>query len=451
MLVTDDDHPSLSSSTVSTTPTAPQPTAAARDLSHRDLTLDFARVLCVILVVITHLLLVGIGRNAAGQITVARTLELQPWFNGLSWGGQIMPLFFVVGGFASLTAWRSAVRRGGTATEYVRGRVIRLALPTLPLFIFYVIVIGAAILAGVDPSFLQGITTGAGSPLWFIAAYVLVQACVPIMAGFHQRSPKLTLLILLAGAIVVDVIRYSTGVIEVGLTSLAFVWLFIQQVGFWYADGWFSRRAWWQLVLIAVLCYVALVPLTTIGTYSADMLSNLNPPTIPLIVLAVAQACVLRLLQRPLAALMRTRGAQGFVYLAGTRLMTIYLWHLPLIIALSGLCLIVPGALPEPASAAWWWTRIPFFLVVLIGLYGISFLVGRFERPRTFTTTPSALAVGIAAALTFIPAFAVLEWFLDFDFAVLGAVCMAASVLLLGWRPWSTSQRSLERKTALLS
>jgi hypothetical protein len=271
------------------------------------------------------------------------------------------------------------------------------------------------------------------------------------MAGFHQRAPKLTLVILLAGAILVDVIRYSTGVIEVGLISLAFVWLFIQQVGFWYADGWFSRRAWWQLVLIAVVCYVALVPLTTTGTYSADMLSNLNPPTIPLIVLAVAQACVLRLLQRPLAALMRTRGARGFVYLAGTRLMTIYLWHLPLIIALSGLCLIVPGALPEPASATWWWTRIPFFLVVLIGLYGISFLVGRFERPRTFTTTPSALAVGIAAALTFIPAFAVLEWFLDFDLAVLGAVCMAASVLLLGWRPWSTAQRSLQLKTAPVS
>jgi surface polysaccharide O-acyltransferase-like enzyme len=357
----------------------------------------------------------------------------------------------VVGGFASLTAWRSAVRRSGTPAEYVRGRVIRLALPALPLFIFYVIVIGAAILAGVDPTFLQGITTGAGSPLWFIAAYVLVQAFVPLMARFHQRAPKLTLLILLAGAILVDGLRYSTGITEVGLINLALVWLFIQQVGFWYADGWFSRRAWWQLVVIAVACYAALVPLTTIGPYSADLLSDLNPPTVALMVLAVAQACILRLLKRPLSALMRTRGAQGFVYFAGTRLMTVYLWHLPLIIALSGLCLIVPGALPAPASAAWWWTRIPFFVVVLAGLYGISFLVGRFERPRRFATTPSAIEVGIAAALTFIPTFAVLEWFLDFTLAAVGAVCIAAAVVLLGWRPWSSAEQRLERKTAQLS
>jgi fucose 4-O-acetylase-like acetyltransferase len=440
--------------TVSATATPPQataPAAASTNQSHRDLTLDFARVLCVILVVITHLLLVGIGRSTTGQISVARTLELQSWFNGVSWGGQIMPLFFVVGGFASLTAWRGAVRKGGTAAEYVRGRVIRLALPALPLFIFYVIVIGAAILAGVDRAFLQGVTTGAGSPLWFIAAYVLVQAFVPTMAGFHQRAPKLTLVILLACAILVDVLRYSTGITEIGLINLAFVWLFIQQVGFWYADGWFARRAWWQLVLIAVVCYLALVPLTTIGPYSADMLSNLNPPTIPLIVLAVAQACVLRLLKRPLSALMRTRGAQGFVYLAGTRLMTIYLWHLPLIIALSGLCLIIPGALPAPASAVWWWTRIPFFVILLAGLYGISFLVGRFERPRTFTTTPSPLAVGVAALLAFIPTFAILEWFLDFNLAALGAVFIAAAVLLLGWRPWPTAEQRRTRKTAALS
>jgi surface polysaccharide O-acyltransferase-like enzyme len=429
MLVTIDDHQAPTA--------APESRAATTKavLASRDLTLDFVRVFCVLLVVVIHMLEVGVGRPISGGLAVTRPLEHQPWFDGATWAGQIMPLFFVVGGFASLTAWRSAVRRGGTAASYIQGRVIRLALPALPLFIFYVIVIGIAQLLGVDAAFLKGITNGAGSPLWFLAAYVLVQTFVPLMARLHEQAPRLTLVVLFGAAVVVDVGHFGTGIVEVGLFNLVFVWLFVQQVGFWYADGWFARRAWWQLVAIAAVCYVALEPLTTIGPYSPNMLVDLNPPTVPLMLLAIAQACVLRLLKRPLTALMRTKGAQGLVFVAGSRLMTIYLWHLPLIIAVSGLCIVIPGFLPAPASADWWWSRIPFYLVVLAGLYGLSFLVGRFERPRKFDTTPPLPAVITASALAFIPAFAILEWFLDFRLAVLGAVCVAAAVLILGWRP----------------
>lgn len=84
------------------------------DLSKRDLTLDLARVFCVLLVVVIHLLETGVGSGPDGLV-VSRPLEHQPWFNGVTWVFQIMPLFFVVGGFASKTAWRSLERRGGSA------------------------------------------------------------------------------------------------------------------------------------------------------------------------------------------------------------------------------------------------------------------------------------------------------------------------------------------------
>ena len=38
------------------------------DLSKRDLTLDLARVFCVLLVVVIHLLMVGVGLNSACAI-----------------------------------------------------------------------------------------------------------------------------------------------------------------------------------------------------------------------------------------------------------------------------------------------------------------------------------------------------------------------------------------------
>jgi hypothetical protein len=407
-------------------------TPTSIDLSKRDLTLDLARVFCVLLVVVIHLLFVGVGRDASGALSVSRPLDHQSWFPLATWAGQIMPLFFVVGGFASLTAWRGVRRRGGTASDYVRSRVLRLAQPALPLFVFYAVVLGGAGLLGIDPDLLSTVATGAGSPLWFLAAYALCQAFVPIMAGWHSRAPRATLGVLLLGAILIDVARYSTGITSIGLVNLFFVWLLVQQLGFWYADGWFDRRKWWQLVAVAALCYASLIPLTVVAPYSDDMLTNLNPPTLPLVALALGQACVLRLLRPALASLMRTRGAKAVVFLVGSRLMTIYLWHLPIIIILSGVALLIPGASPQPASEAWWLTRPVMYVLVLIALFGLSFLVGRWETPRQFGPTPPRLIVVIGAVLTFLPAFLVMQWFLNFWFAAIGVIAYGSAVLLLG-------------------
>jgi hypothetical protein len=383
--------------------------------------------------------MIGVGFDADGALVVSRPLENQAWFDGATWVGQIMPLFFVVGGFAALTAWRSLQRRGQGASDYVRNRVLRLAQPAFPLFVFYVVVLGGATFIGIDPTLLDTVAIGAGSPLWFLAAYTLCQALVPTMAGWHARAPRATLVVLLAGVIVVDAVRYSVGISFIGLANLFFVWLLVQQIGFWYADGWFARRSWWQLVLIAAGAYATLFPLTAFGPYDTDMLTNLNPPTLPLVCLALAQACVLRLLRPALARLMNTHAARAVVFVVGSRLMTIYLWHLPMIIVLSGIALLIPGASPEPASATWWWTRPIMFVVVMAAIFGLSFLVGRWEAPREITATPPGGVVALAAILSFIPAFAVMEWFLDLKLAILGAVLLGVSVLLLGRWPARTT------------
>jgi fucose 4-O-acetylase-like acetyltransferase len=411
-------------------------TTSSIDLSKRDLTLDLARVFCVLLVVIIHLLMVGVGFDAAGQVEVSRPLEQQWWFAPVTWAGQIMPLFFVVGGFASLTAWRSLGRRGGTAADYVRTRVLRLAQPAFPLFIFYAVAIGGARLIGIDPQLVDLAVVGAASPLWFLAAYTLCQALVPLMAGWHTRAPKATLAVLLAGAVVVDIVRYSTGVDAVGLANLFFVWLLVQQLGFWYADGWFAARRWYTLVAIAVVAYATLVPLTALGPYSDDMLTNLNPPTLPLVALAVAQACILRLLRPALARLMNTHAARGVVFIVGSRLMTIYLWHLPVILIVSGLALLVPGLSPAPASPAWWFTRPVMFIVVMAAVFGLSFIVGRWEAPREVAPTPPNAVVAVATVLAFLPPFAVMEWFMDLPIAIAGSVSLGVAILLLG--RWSS-------------
>ena len=418
-------------------PAIPRDTSAVSslDLSKRDLTLDLARVFCVLLVVVIHLLFIGVGRDEAGELVISRPLEEQPWFAAATWIGQIMPLFFVVGGFASITAWRSNVRRGGTAADYVKTRVLRLAQPSLPLFLFYVVVIGGATLLAIAPELVRTVVVGAGAPLWFIAAYTLVQALVPVMVRLHTRAPKATLAVLLAGVIVVDAARFASGIPQIGYLNMVFVWLLVQQIGFWYADGWFARRTWWQLVLIMVACYAAIAPLVAAGIHSPDMLTNLNPPTLPLVLLGLAQACALRLLRPALAKLMSTHAARAVVFVVGSRLMTIYLWHLPVIIILAGVALLIPGASPEPATAGWWWSRILVYLLVLGVLFALSLVVGRYEQPIEAGSTPPIAIVALAAALTFIAPFLVIEYFLDLWLAILGAVTFSLAILLLGRWP----------------
>ena len=123
--------------------------------------------------------------------------------------------------------------------------------------------------------------------------------------------------------------------------------------------------------------------------------------------LGLAQACALRLLRPALAKLMSTHAARAVVFLVGTRLMTIYLWHLPVIIILAGSALLIPGASPEPASPAWWWSRILVYLLVLGVLFALSLLVGRWEQPIEAGPTPPVAVTVLAAALTFLPTFLV--------------------------------------------
>jgi len=438
------------------------------DLSGRDLTLDLARVFCVLLVVVVHLLFVGVGPDGHGGIAVSRPLEEQPWFWIATWFGQVMPLFFVVGGFATATALRSARRRAREAggprdvadRSFVHGRMLRLARPALPLLLVLAVALGAATLLGVDAGLLHAVATGVGSPLWFLGAYLICQLAAPMLLDRHERAPRATLGVLLAAVVAVDVAQFTipgipvdpAGMSVLGYLNLLFVWPLVQQLGFWYADGWFARRAGWQLALLALACWASLVPLTVWGPYSDDMLTNLNPPTVPLVALGLGQAALLQLLKRPLTALMRTRAMRGIVFVIGSRLMTVYLWHLPLILALAGLGLLLPGIAPAAGTGAWWATRPLVYLLVLGLIFVLSFGLGRFERPLAVARPAGLGILAVAGVATIVPTVAITIAGLDLPFAVVAAAGygLAVALLVAGQNPRSNSAppKSVEPRSA---
>ncbi|MGW8429521.1 acyltransferase family protein [Curtobacterium citreum] len=410
-------------------------TLVRQAIAQRDLVVDLVRTACVVLVVVVHITMVGVAVGPDG-IAVTSPLQEAPWYVAATWVGQVMPLFFVVGGFASAVGWRSTVARGGGARDFVATRLVRLFRPAIPLFLVLAVALGTATALGTPPELLGEVAFGIGSPLWFLAAYGITQCCVPLMARLHARAPWRTLGALLVLAAAVDAVRFATGVAEVGLLNLGPVWLFAQQLGFLWADGWFARRSRLVLVGGAVAGYVALVPLTSVGLWAPDMLQDLNPPMLPLAFLAVAQACLVQLVHGPLSRLMRTRGAQAAVFVVGRDGMVVYLWHLPLFIALNGIALLLGAPFPEPGSAVWWATRPVALVVVLAVAIGTARVLRWFDRPLPRlvpgTDRPGWPVLAVAALCTIGPAFAVMQLHLSLGTAVVGAVLVPLGVVLLG-------------------
>ncbi|WP_187432698.1 acyltransferase family protein [Agromyces mariniharenae] len=417
------------------------PAASARGGSARDPAMDLVRVLCVVLVVAGHLLMIGATIVPGRGLVVERTLLETQWIGPLTWIAQIMPLFFVVGGFAGLGAWRRLEASGGTASDYIRSRILRLARPSIALFTALAIGILAMHLTGVDPVSIRLIGLGISAPLWFLAAYAFAQAYLPGLATFHARAPWWTLATLAAGALACDILRFATGFEALALLDMTFVWLFAQQLGFWIADGWFARRSPATVAAIGAGAYLVLFGLVGLG-YPGNMLDNLWPPTFAIVALAVGQTCLLVLAHPALTKLVSVRWVRVVVAVVGARLMTVYLWHVPVLALVIGLLLLTPLPAPAAGSPAWWLTRPAVLVVMVVVLAGISAVLGRLERPSPAPRQrPSDWATGLASACMVLPPFAVLVWGLYFLVAACSALLLAGAVLLLNPLPARARER----------
>ncbi|MEO3940487.1 acyltransferase [Paenarthrobacter nicotinovorans] len=351
----------------------PHGTGTARDAS-----VDVIRSLCLVVVVALHALMVGVSVGPQGPV-LENALDGNPWFSSLSWLVQVMPLFFIAGGFSSVSQWRRMQLRGSTAGDYVRLRLVRLLVPAVVL----VASVGTGLLilavAGVPGEMVEAAGYRISQPLWFLAVYLGCSALVPLMASAHGKAGLRTLVGLALAIVAVDTGRLFMELPALGYANLAFVWLFIQQLGFWLADGRVGRMSRAARKWIAGLSLVLLVHLFASGWYSGDMFSNLNPPTGALALLAIAQLMVFSLAQKRIRRWAERSRAMSLVRLVGSKAMTIYLWHMPVMVSLAGMLLMVPVHLPVPGTGEWWLSRPVWLVAVACALLPVSRRLGRLE------------------------------------------------------------------------
>ncbi|GAA1797107.1 acyltransferase [Agromyces neolithicus] len=369
----------------------------------RDSSVDAIRIVLLVVVFALHAMMCGVSVGAAGPV-LENALEGQAWFAPISWVVQIMPLFFIAGGFSSFHHWRSMRSRGATASDYVRARLDRLVRPALALVVVVSAGLAALAVAGLPAELVATAGFRIGQPLWFLGVYIAISALVPVMVRAHERARLLTPVVLLAAVVAVDITRLTTGAEPIGFLNLLLVWLLVQQLGFHLADGGLDRLSRGALWGTAGGALALLVTLTVAGPYPPDMFVNLNPPTMTLVVLGVAQLALFQLARPRIRAFVERADASRLVAAVGERAMTVYLWHMPVLVALAGLSLVANATialpLPGPLSLEWWVTRPVWLVVAAAAVVPVVLVFARFERGRRgdsgrapAATSPASTAV----------------------------------------------------------
>lgn len=366
----------------------------------RDPGIDLVRALCVVGVVILHSLMVGVGLSADGPVFDNASVGTW-WIVPLSWALQVMPLFFVIGGFSGLLAYRRSLRRGGSSRSFVAARIHRLLRPAVvTIGVIGIALLGLGVL-GVPADLIAVAGFRYGQPLWFLGVFLLCQALLPALAAAHGRAPLRTIGLLVLAAIAVDGVRAFTGIDALGFLNLAFVWLALQQMGFFLADGRIdalSRRVRGAAGVGAVLL---LLGLFASGVYSPDLIENINPPTAALLLVGVAHTSAISLLRERLRSLSRRAIAAGLSAFVTPRAMTIYLWHMPVLLVMAGVtavfALATHSTLPLIDSVEWWMGR-PLWLATALACTALVALpLTRVEARPTPALTASAGRVALAS------------------------------------------------------
>jgi peptidoglycan/LPS O-acetylase OafA/YrhL len=362
----------------------------------RDRYVDFLRVASIVTVVLGHWTITAVRRSGDG-LAAGNVLSATPWLWLATWVFQVMPVFFVVGGFANMVSWQAIKRGGGGYVEYLSGRMARLLRPVLVFGAVWLALPPALGRLGTPPEQTQLVGRAAGRPLWFLGVYLVVVALAPVMVRLHRRFRLWVPVTLAAVAAAVDALRFA-GLQRLGDLNLLVVWTLVQQVGFFYADGTLTRLSRRALAGLAATGLGGLVLLTGTGRYPLSMVglpgqeSNMTPPTVCIIALTVWQVALVMLARGRVSAWLARRGPWTAVIALGSMAMSMYLWHITAMVALYGLVLITDGPLPAPGTGAWWGTRPAWLLLLAAVLTPMALLLSRFERPGHARRDAAAVA-----------------------------------------------------------
>jgi surface polysaccharide O-acyltransferase-like enzyme len=353
----------------------------------RNRVVDLMRVVSILVVVFGHWLMAAVVIED-GELIPGHLLEMADWTHPLTWIFQVMPLFFLMGGYSNALSWRSARRRQETYGAWLRARLRRLTLPVVPLLLFWTAAGWLGLRLGLDWEILQLASQAALVPTWFLAAYVVIVTLAPAALVLWERLGWWSIVGGTFLAALCDLADLGLGLIPIGFLNYIFVWGTVHQLGYAWVDGKISGTS--RRLALTVIGFGATLALVWAGPYPVAMVgldtaqvTNSYPPRVTLLFLGMFQAGLVLAAEPLLNIAMSRVRAWAFVVAISAQIMTIYLWHLTAMVIAIGLGILAGGFGfgIEPLTGSWWATR-PAWFAMLIALTGVLIVIfGRFERP----------------------------------------------------------------------
>jgi len=362
---------------------------ADRTPPSRNRYVDFLRAVSMLVVTVGHWLAAAPYFDATDTLTTSHILTVVPWTAWLTWIVQVMPIFFMVGGYANGISWRAARRDNKSYAAWLEGRLRRLVWPILPLLVVWVVIVAIEYARGVRPELISYGSQAAFIPVWFLAVYIGIVLLVPVTGTIWTRFGMRAFWALTAAAVAVDVTYFAVGLRWLGFANYLFVWGAISVLGYAWLDERFSDRM--TLLVGAALGFAALLLLVHIGPYPVSMIgvpgdpiSTTTPPKVTLIALAIMQGGLLLAVQAPARRWLAGRVAWTATVAMNGSIMTLFIWHLTAttLVILAAYLASGFGLRLEPGSAEWWWWRLPWLAANAVALIPLVVAFGRFERPR---------------------------------------------------------------------
>ncbi|MQA11220.1 MAG: acyltransferase family protein [Pseudonocardiaceae bacterium] len=380
------------------------PSTQAKTRRPRDPFLDLVRAGAILLVVAQHWLMPVLSFHN-GQLSTGNALTTPGWWL-LTWVSQVMPMVFFAGGAANLISFRAHRSRGGSTRDWLGNRLHRLLVPVLALAAVWVPLPHLLADLGVPAQPLDIAGGIVAQLLWFLVVYLGTVLITPIAVRTHERFGLGALAVLTIAALGVDWLRFD-GVPLVGYLNAVFVWFAVHQLGFHYVDGALSAASRLRGACLAVAGFGVTALLVLAGPYPASMVgmpgapvSNMSPPSACLLAVACGQLGLLLWLRPALLRLAAKRPVAGALRWLGTRCMTVYLWHMPALVAVTGIAVLGFGyATPEPGSVPWFAVAPVWLGLLAVTLAGLLRLFGRFEASAGVPRALPALAQLVAGGL----------------------------------------------------
>lgn len=353
---------------------------------------DFLRAVSILAVVFGHWLMAGLYVDPAGTLQRGDLLSVSSWSHWLTWVFQVMPVFFLVGGYSNGVSWDATLRKAapGQAGNYrgwLASRVQRLITPTFPVLLLWAVLAVIMTQVGLPRAQIRMATEAALIPVWFLSVYLLVTAFTPIAYRAWQRFGWLSFAVYVPLAMLTDWLTFTVHVPFVNFTNFLWVFLAIHQLGFAWRDGRFANRlfAWaWFAVSLAIL-----VSITVYGFYPVAMVSapggfsNSLPPTLALFALGMVQLGLVLALEPLGRKMLNNLRIWTATVLMNGMIMTVYLWHLTAFVLVMTIVWLGLGGIgldSVPGSGAWWATRPLWLAIYIVALLPMIAIFARHER-----------------------------------------------------------------------